>query len=87
VDRFTALVEEAEAASAAGRDFDWLAGRATQDRPSWGYQRLLRERLAGALVALDVQTGGGEVLAGVGAASFRGRAAAFTDAGGWASRP
>lgn len=39
--------------------------RATEQRPSWGYHRLLGERLAHATAALDVQTGGGEVLAGV----------------------
>lgn len=45
-------------------------GRATEERPSWGYQRLLRTRLAAATAALDIQTGGGEVLAGVGAEHF-----------------
>lgn len=55
---------EAEAAPVAGWDFSWLAGRATEQRPSWGYQRLLSQRLARVSAALDVQTGGGEVLAG-----------------------
>lgn len=64
---FDSLVEEAEAASVEGWDFGWLDGRATEERPSWGYQRLLRTRLAAATAALDIQTGGGEVLAGVGA--------------------
>ena len=67
---FDSLVEEAEAVSVEGWDFGWLAGRATEERPSWGYQRLLRERVAGATAALDIQTGGGEVLAGVGAENF-----------------
>jgi SAM-dependent methyltransferase len=67
---FEALVEEAEAASVEGWDFAWLAGRATEARPSWGYQRLLRARLAAATAALDIQTGGGEVLAGAGAGHF-----------------
>lgn len=49
-----------------GWDFSWLDGRATEQRPSWGYQRRMGERLAGSLAALDVQTGGGEVLAGAG---------------------
>lgn len=62
---FTELVAEAEAVSVAGWDFSWLDGRATERRPSWGYQRLLGEKLATATAALDVQTGGGEVLAGV----------------------
>lgn len=47
-----------------GWDFSWLEERATERRPSWGYQRLLRGRLTDASAALDVQTGGGEVLAG-----------------------
>lgn len=37
----------------------------TEERPSWGYQRLIGERMRRARSALDIQTGGGEVLAGV----------------------
>ncbi|ADD40258.1 class I SAM-dependent methyltransferase [Stackebrandtia nassauensis] len=62
---FEELVAEAEAVSVAGWDFSWLDGRATEQRPSWGYQRLMGERMASASAALDIQTGGGEVLAGV----------------------
>ncbi|MEU8134788.1 class I SAM-dependent methyltransferase [Streptodolium elevatio] len=62
---FDHLVAEAESVSVAGWDFSWLDGRATEERPSWGYQRSMGERLAVATAALDVQTGGGEVLAGV----------------------
>ncbi|POX41281.1 SAM-dependent methyltransferase [Streptomyces sp. Ru73] len=61
---FDDLVAEAAEVSVAGWDFSWLEGRATEARPSWGYQRLMGERLAGASAALDIQTGGGEVLAG-----------------------
>ncbi|MER7397193.1 class I SAM-dependent methyltransferase [Streptomyces sp. NPDC000151] len=61
---FDELVDEAESVSVEGWDFSWLDGRATEARPSWGYQRLMGERLAGVSAALDVQTGGGEVLAG-----------------------
>ncbi|TYB49128.1 methyltransferase domain-containing protein [Actinomadura chibensis] len=61
---FEDLVAEAESAPVAGWDFSWLDGRATEQRPSWGYQRLMSERLAAARAALDVETGGGEVLAG-----------------------
>ena len=67
---FDSLVAAAEAASVEGWDFGWLDGRATEERPSWGYQRLLRKHLAPATAALDIQTGGGEVLAGVGAENF-----------------
>ena len=56
---------EAESADVAGWDFSWLDGRATEQRPSWGYQRLMGERMAHASAALDIQTGGGEVLAGI----------------------
>ncbi|MER5350980.1 class I SAM-dependent methyltransferase [Kitasatospora sp. NPDC002551] len=62
---FEELVDEAAEAPVDGWGFSWLDGRATEERPSWGYQRLLGERLAHASAALDVQTGGGEVLAGV----------------------
>jgi len=61
--RFEALVAEADAVSVAGWDFSWLEGRATEERPSWGYARAMGERLGRAKAALDIQTGGGEVLA------------------------
>ncbi|MFD0899719.1 class I SAM-dependent methyltransferase [Actinomadura sediminis] len=61
---FDDLVAEAEAAPVEGWDFSWFEGRATEERPSWGYQRSMSARLAGVDAALDVQTGGGEVLAG-----------------------
>lgn len=61
---FDGLVAEADSVSVDGWDFSWLDGRATEQRPSWGYLRLMGERLARADAALDIQTGGGEVLAG-----------------------
>lgn len=67
---FESLVSEAEAADVEGWDFSWLNGRATEERPSWGYQGLLAGRLASAACALDLQTGGGEVLAGAGPEKF-----------------
>ncbi|MFF6993469.1 class I SAM-dependent methyltransferase [Streptomyces sp. NPDC008313] len=57
------LVAEAEAVPVEGWDFSWFEGRATEARPSWGYARAMAGRLAGASAALDIQTGGGEVLA------------------------
>ncbi|CAM3418238.1 class I SAM-dependent methyltransferase [Isoptericola cucumis] len=60
---FEDLVAEADAAPMEGWDFSWLEGRATEERPSWGYSRLLHERLGTVDAALDLQTGGGEVLA------------------------
>lgn len=65
---FDELVAEADSVSVDGWDFSWLEGRATEQRPSWGYQRLLRARLPRAASALDLYTGGGEVLAGAGPA-------------------
>ncbi len=65
---FDDLVDEANTVSVDGWDFSWLKDRATEERPSWGYQKLMSERLARASAALDIQTGGGEVLAG--AATF-----------------
>ncbi|MGY0018357.1 class I SAM-dependent methyltransferase [Streptomyces sp. YJ-C3] len=59
---FDELVAEAVAAPTEGWDFSWFVGRATEQRPSWGYARAMGERLARAEAALDLQTGGGEVL-------------------------
>jgi len=61
---FDELVAEADAVPVAGWDFSWLDGRAIEERPPWGYQRLLHGRLAQVQSALDLYTGGGEVLAG-----------------------
>lgn len=61
---FDDLVAEAATATVDGWDFSWLDGRAVEERPSWGYQRLLSRRLDGVSAAVDLNTGGGEVLAG-----------------------
>jgi SAM-dependent methyltransferase len=61
---FADLIAEGEAAPTEGWDFSWFDGRATEERPRWGYSRLLAERIGQAEAALDIQTGGGEVLAG-----------------------
>ena len=65
MDDFDDLIAEAAAVPLAGWDFSWFDGRATEQRPSWGYARLIGERMAAAAAALDVQTGGGEVLASI----------------------
>lgn len=62
-DAFDALIELGSAADVTGWDFSWLDGRASEERPPWGYARLLAERLGRASASLDIQTGGGEVLA------------------------
>ncbi|MFF3844917.1 class I SAM-dependent methyltransferase [Streptomyces sp. NPDC002328] len=59
---FEDLVAEGAAVPTEGWDFSWFEGRATEARPSWGYAVSLAGRLAVASAALDVQTGGGEVL-------------------------
>lgn len=59
---FEDLVAEGAAVPTDGWDFSWFEGRATEARPSWGYAVSLAERLARATAALDIQTGGGEVL-------------------------
>jgi SAM-dependent methyltransferase len=56
-------VAEAEAAPVQGWDFSWLDGRATEERPPWGYAARVVDRLGGAGSVLDLQTGGGEVFA------------------------
>lgn len=59
---FGELVTEALAADVTGWGFAWLDGRAVEERPPWGYARLLSERLGQVRSALDIDTGGGEVL-------------------------
>ncbi|MFF1694104.1 class I SAM-dependent methyltransferase [Streptomyces sp. NPDC058257] len=60
---FDVLVAEAESAPTEGWDFSWFEGRATEERPSWRYAHAMGERLGQATASLDIQTGGGEVLA------------------------
>ncbi len=59
---FAELVAEAQSADITGWGFGFLDGRATEERPPWGYARLLAGRLARAHAALDIDTGGGEVV-------------------------
>jgi SAM-dependent methyltransferase len=65
VSTFEELVAEGAAAPLEGFDFSWFEGRATEERPPWGYARLVGDRMAQAKAALDLETGGGEVLATV----------------------
>ena len=59
---FEELLAEAAAAPIEGWDFSWLEGRATEERPRWRYSAMVAERLEGATMMLDVQSGGGEML-------------------------
>lgn len=56
------LVAEAASADVSGWGFGWLEGRASEERPPWGYARQLANRLASVQSALDIDTGGGEVV-------------------------
>ncbi len=67
---FEDLVAEGCAVPVDGWDFSWFAGRATEERPPWGYARRLGQRMAQLAdlpdaAALDLETGGGEVLASI----------------------
>jgi SAM-dependent methyltransferase len=65
VPSFDDLIAEGAAVPVEGWDFSWFDGRATEQRPSWGYHRLMGDRIATARRAVDLQTGGGEVLSTV----------------------
>jgi SAM-dependent methyltransferase len=62
---FEDLLREGANASVDGWDFSWFYGRATEQRPSWGYLKLMSAEMRAARAALDIQTGGGEVLSEV----------------------
>jgi SAM-dependent methyltransferase len=62
---FDELIAEAQSAPIDGWDFSWLDGRATEDRPSWHYSDLVAERMGSVATMLDLQSGGGEMLAGL----------------------
>ncbi len=60
---FDDLVAEAESVDVSGWDFGWLDGRASEQRPPWGYSRLVAVRFSEVASALDIDTGGGELVA------------------------
>ncbi len=62
---FDELVTEASVAEVTGWGFGWLDGRATEERPPSGYTDLLGSRFATVSSALDIDTGGGELIATV----------------------
>ncbi|SEB10967.1 MULTISPECIES: class I SAM-dependent methyltransferase [unclassified Mycobacterium] len=59
---FDDLLHEAETADVTGWGFGWLAGRAVEERPPWSYVQLLARRFESGRAALDLDTGGGEVI-------------------------
>ena len=68
---FEELVTEGAEASFSGWDFGWLDGRRIETAPPWDYRQEARRLLAESSWALDLDTGGGEVLAEL--APFAGR--------------
>lgn len=60
------LVAAAMAAPVGGWDFGWMAGRAEGPEPSWSYRDLAGAHIARTQALLDVDTGGGELLASLG---------------------
>ena len=60
---FDELVADGAAAPVEGWDFSWFEGRAREERTPWGYALRAAERLGAAGAAIDLATGGGEVLA------------------------
>jgi len=60
---FDHLVDEAAGVSITGWEFAWLDGRAVGSDPSWSYPGLTRPLLRRAGSVLDLDTGGGELLA------------------------
>ncbi|WP_433513051.1 methyltransferase domain-containing protein [Nonomuraea sp. CA-143628] len=57
------LVEQAVQASLSGWDFGWLSGRTSGGQPSWVYAERASSLLPTARRLLDMDTGGGELLA------------------------
>lgn len=62
---FEELLAEGAGVTVEGWGFSWFDGRATEERPPWGYASLVGERMRVVDSALDLETGGGEVLATV----------------------
>jgi SAM-dependent methyltransferase len=60
---FDALVRAAVDAPFEGWDFSWLEGRGHENLPPWDYRHEAAGALRTATTALDIDTGGGEVLA------------------------
>ena len=60
---FDELVADALSARVAGWDFSWLVGRVECDELPWDYVSLAHAALRTAARVLDIDTGGGELLA------------------------
>jgi SAM-dependent methyltransferase len=62
-EEFLRQIDEAWQAPFAGWDFSWLEGKYTETDPHWSYKDMARQRMHGIQAMLDMDTGGGEVLA------------------------
>lgn len=60
---FNTLVAEALTQNFSGWDFSWLAGRWHEEDPPWDYTAIVRQAFPEASTLLDLDTGGGEILA------------------------
>ncbi len=65
-ERFHRLVKEAQETGFSGWRFSWLTGRMVQEVPPWDYPSLVKGYFKNAHSALDMGTGGGELLASLG---------------------
>ncbi|MFC0436791.1 class I SAM-dependent methyltransferase [Kutzneria buriramensis] len=63
---YESLVTAAAEVPLHGWDFGWLSGRAVGAEPSWHYAELACKMLVDADRVLDIDTGGGELLAALG---------------------
>jgi SAM-dependent methyltransferase len=62
-DDFLQQVAEGWSAPFAGWDFSWLADKQVEGQPPWDYPTLARQHMQSARAMLDMDTGGGELLA------------------------
>jgi SAM-dependent methyltransferase len=60
---FNTLVAEALATDFTGWDFSWSAGRWREEEPPWDYAAIVSEKWIDVRALLDMDTGGGEMLA------------------------
>jgi SAM-dependent methyltransferase len=63
INDFDALIDQARAVALSGWDFSFLAGRIASEALPWSYVDLATEASRAATRVLDIDTGGGELLA------------------------
>jgi SAM-dependent methyltransferase len=64
-DKFERLMNEAWQHEFAGWDFNFVTGRFVETPPSWDYRQIVLDHIRNAKALLDLDTGGGEFLAGL----------------------